>query len=98
MSLADEITKRKARERADAARRANPELEAKLDRFIAENPQLYQYFRAMTKEELTRDLMAEKMERAEAAAARNRELEPWVKEHPEIVARVKQRIRAAANR
>ena len=93
MSLAEEIAQRKAQQRADAARRADPELEARLDRFIAENPQIVERLRAMSREELVEKLMAGKMERAEAIAARNRELEPWIKEHPEIVERVEQRMR-----
>lgn len=95
MSLADEITKRKAQERANVARRANPELEAKLDRFIAENPQLRERYNAMSKEELIRKLMFAKMERAETAVARNRELGPWVKENPAIVEKVEQRVKDA---
>lgn len=95
MSLSEEIAKRRAQEREAAARRANPELEAQLDRFIAENPQLFEHFRAMSRDELVRNLMAEKMERAEAVARRNRELEPWVREHPEIVAKVEERLRNA---
>jgi hypothetical protein len=100
MSLAEIIAKRKAEERAAAARRANPELEAKLDRFIAENPQLHEHLRGMSRDELVRNLMAEKMERAEAVAGRNRELEPWVRENPEIVAKVEERFihLAAENR
>lgn len=97
MSLADEVAKRKAQERADAARRANPELEAKLDRFIAENPPLQEHFRAMSREELVRILMTEKMERAEAVARRNRELEPWVRQNPEIVAKVEERFKHLAS-
>jgi hypothetical protein len=80
-------------ERADAARQANPELEAKLDRFIVANPQLFEQLRAMSREELIRKLMTAKMVRAETIAHRNRELEPWLKEHPEIVAKVEQRLK-----
>ncbi len=93
MSLADEVAKRQAQERAAHARRANPELEASLDRFISENPQLHEHFRAMSRNELVRNLMAEKMERAEGVARRNRELEPWVRENPEIVAKVEERLK-----
>jgi hypothetical protein len=93
MSLADEVAKRKTQERADAARRANPELEAELDRFVAENPRLRDHYNAMSKEELIRKLMLAKMERAESAVGRNRELEPWVKENPDIIAKVEQRVK-----
>lgn len=93
MSLAEQIAKRKAEERAAAERRANPELEASLDRFIAENSEIHQRLCAMPKEELVQKLMAEEMGRAETVARRNRELEPWVRENPEIVAKVEERIK-----
>jgi hypothetical protein len=93
MSLADEIAKRKAQERADAARRANPEIEARLDQFIAKNPVLQERYNAMSKEELVRKLMLARMERAEVTVRRNRELEQWVSENPDILAKVEERIR-----
>jgi hypothetical protein len=93
MSLADEITQRKAQERADAARRADPELEASRVRLIAENPMLREYYNAMSKEELTAELVLAKREHAEMVLCRNREVEQWVKENPEIIAKVAQRLR-----
>jgi hypothetical protein len=93
MSLADEVAKRKARERADAARRANPELEARLDQFIAKNPVLRERFSAISKEKFVRELMLARMERAEVTVRRNRELEQWVNENPDIVAKVEQRVK-----
>jgi hypothetical protein len=102
MSLAEEIAKRKAQERTDAARRADPELEARLDKFIAENPALIEHYNAMSKEELVQKQMLARMGREHAAmvVCRNRELEQWVKENPEIVAKVQARFKneAAANR
>jgi hypothetical protein len=101
MSLAEEIAKRKAQERANTARRADPELEARLDKFIAENPALHAYYNAMTKEELIQKFMRARMERenAERVVRRNRELEQWVNENPEIVAKVEAHLKnkAAAN-
>jgi hypothetical protein len=96
MSLADEVAKRKARERADAARRANPELEARLDQFIAKNPVLRERFSAISKEKLVRELMLARMERAEVTVRRNRELEQWVNENPDIVAKVEERLKNLA--
>ncbi|HTQ29629.1 MAG TPA: hypothetical protein VMI53_00325 [Opitutaceae bacterium] len=102
MSLADEVAKRKAQERADAAHRSNPELQARLDKFIAENPALYAHYNAMSKEELVQRQMRAKMQRenAEMVVRRNRELEQWVNENPEIVAKVEAHIKnkAAENR
>jgi hypothetical protein len=96
MSLREELARKKAQERADAAHRANPELEAKLDQFIQGNPRLHGQLTAMSKEELVRRLMFTKMERAEVAVRRNGELEQWVKENPEIVVKVEQRLKNLA--
>lgn len=96
MSLREELAKRKAQERADAARRANPELEARLDQFIRKNPELHGQLTAMSKEELVRRLMFTKMERAEVAVRRNGELEQWVSENPDITAKVEQRLKNLA--
>ena len=93
MSLREELARKKAQERADAARRANPELEARLDQFIRDNPKLHEQLTAMSKEELVRRLMFTKMERAEVAMRCNRELEQWVKENPDIVVKVEQRLK-----
>jgi len=96
MALREELARKKAQERADAARRANPELEARLDQFIRENPKLHGQLSAMSKEELVRRLMSTKMERAEIALRCNRELEQWVKENPDIVGKVEQRLKNLA--
>ena len=102
MSLAEEVAKRKTQQRADAARRADPELEARLDKFIAENPTLLEHYNAMSKEELVQRQMRTRMaqENAEMVVRRNRELEQWIKENPEIVAKVEARFKnvAAENR
>jgi hypothetical protein len=102
MSLAEEIAKIKAQERAEAARRADPELEARLDKFIAENPTLLEHYNAMSKEQLVQKQMLARMgrEHAEMVVRRNREMEQWVSENPEIVAKVEARFKneAAANR
>jgi hypothetical protein len=96
MSLREELARKKAQERADAARRANPELEARLDQFIREHPKLHGQLTAMSKEEVVRRLMFTKMERAEVAVRCNRELEQWVKDNPDIVAKVEQRLKNLA--
>src|SRR5450631_2882147 len=93
MSLADEITQRRAQERNDAARRADPELEAQRVRLIAESPMLREYYNAMSKEELTAELALARREHAEMVLCRNREVEQWVKENPEIIAKVAQRLK-----
>jgi ApbE superfamily uncharacterized protein (UPF0280 family) len=96
MSLREELARKKAQEHADAARRANPELEAQLDQFIRKNPELHEQLTAMSKQELVRRLIFTKMERAEVAVRRNGELEQWVGENPDITTKVEQRVKNLA--
>lgn len=73
--------------------RRNPEIDAKLDRFIGENPALREYYEKLTKDELIRKLMLGKMQRSEYTNGRNAELKAWVEEHPEIKDKIEARIR-----
>jgi hypothetical protein len=93
MSPANEPAQRKAQERADAAPHADPELEASRVRLIAENPMLREYYNAMSKEDLAEELALAKREHAEMVLCRNREVEQWVMENPEIIAKVAQRLK-----
>lgn len=93
MSFAEKIPEKLAQERADAARRENSDLEGKLDQFIRENPRLHERLTAMSKEELVRQLLSEKLGRAENVVRRNYELEQWVNENPEIVSKVEERLK-----
>lgn len=97
MPLSEQVAKRKAQE---STVRKNPEIDAKLDRFIAENPKLTEYYQALPKEDLIRKLMLGKMQRNEYAQGRNNEIKAWVDEHPEIKNKIEERIRnvPAANR
>jgi uncharacterized membrane-anchored protein YjiN (DUF445 family) len=72
------------------------ELEARLERFVAENPRLRDRYEAMSKAELIRKLMIEKMERVESVTRRNRVLEQWASENPEIIDKVAQRVKKLA--
>jgi hypothetical protein len=80
--------------------RRNPEIDAKLDKFIGENPKLVEYYNGLSKDELIRKLMLGKMQRAEYSNGRNEEIRAWVEEHPEIKAKIEERLRnvPAANR
>jgi hypothetical protein len=80
--------------------RRNPEIDARLDRFIGENPKLVEYYNGLSKDELIRKLMLGKMQRAEYSNGRNEEIRAWVEEHPEIKAKIEERLRnvPAANR
>jgi len=73
--------------------RRNPEIDAKLDRFIGENPDLREYFEKLSKDELIRKLMLGKMQRREYSNGRNAEIKAWVEEHPEVKAKIEARIR-----
>ena len=96
-SLKQAVAERKAQE---AALRRNPEIDAKLDRFIQENPKLREYYEGLSKDDLIRKLMLGKMQRAEYANGRNAEIKAWVEEHPEVKTKIEERLRnvPAANR
>ena len=96
MSFAEKITERLAKKHADATSRENPELETKLDQFIRDNPRLHERLTAMSKDELVRLMMSEKIGRTETVARRNHQLEEWVSENPEIVSKVEKRLKIVA--
>jgi len=91
MPLSEEVAKRKKAQ--EPTLRRNPEIDAKLDRFIQENSKLREYYEALPKEELIRKLMLGKMQRADYAETRNNEIRAWVEENPEIQKRIEDRIR-----
>jgi hypothetical protein len=92
MPLAKQVAERKAQTNGYTPR-INPEIDAKLDRFIGENPKLHEYYNGMGKEQLIRKLMLGKMQRSEVSERRNEELLQWVNENPEIKAKVEERIK-----
>ena len=89
-SLKQIVAEKKAQE---PTLRRNPEIDAKLDRFIGENPDLREYYEKLSKDELIRKLMLGKMQRSEYANGRNAEIKAWVEEHPEIKEKIEARIR-----
>ena len=96
-SLKQAVAEKKAQE---TTLRRNPEIDAKLDAFIGQNPKLIEHYNALTKDELVRKVMLGKMQRAEYSNGRNQEIRAWVEEHPEIKAKIEERVRnvPAANR
>ena len=96
-ALKQALAEKKAQE---STLRRNPEIDAKLDKFIGENPKLVEYYNGLSKEELIRKLMLGKMQRAEYSNGRNEEIRAWVEEHPEIKSKIEERLRnvPAANR
>ena len=90
-SLKQAVADKKAQEQPTL--RKNPEIDAKLDKFIAENPKLLEYYSALSKDDLIRKQMLGKMQRSEYANGRNEEIKAWVQEHPEIKSKIEERIR-----
>jgi hypothetical protein len=89
-SLKQAVAEKKAQE---PALRRNPEIDAKLDKFIGENPKLVEYYNGLSKDDLIRKLMLGKMQKAEYSNGRNEEIKAWVEEHPEIKAKIEERLR-----
>jgi hypothetical protein len=89
-SLKQAVAEKKAQE---PALRRNPEIDAKLDAFIGENPKLSEYYNAHSKDDLIRKLMLGKMQKAEYSNGRNEEIKAWVEEHPEIKSKIEERLR-----
>ena len=90
MPLKQQIAEKKAQEYTT---RINPEIDAKLDRFLQENPKLHEYYNGFSKDQLIRKLMLGKMQRSDIAERRNQELVQWVNENPEIKSKVEERIK-----
>ena len=67
-SLKQAVADKKAQE---PTLRKNPEIDAKLDKFIAENPKLLEYYSALSKDDLIRKQMLGKMQRSEYTNGRN---------------------------
>ena len=89
-SLKQAVADKKAQE---PTLRKNPEIDAKLDKFIAENPKLLEYYSGLSKDDLIRKQMLGKMQRSEYTNGRNEEIKAWVEEHPEIKSKIEERIR-----
>ena len=100
MPQTERVAQRKTQETAAPTLRRNPEIDAKLDRLIAENTKLHEYYDALPKQELNRKLMLGKMQQRDYAEGRNNEIRSWVEEHPEIKTKIEERLRngPAANR
>lgn len=90
-SLKQALADKKAKE--EPTLRRNPEIDAKLDLYIGQNPKLIEYYQGLSKEDLIRKLMLGKMQRSEYTNGRNQEIMNWVAENPEIKARIEERIR-----
>lgn len=90
MPLKEQVAAKKAQE---PTIRTNPEIDAKIDAFIKENPKLLEYYQELPKEQLIRKLILGKMQRAGYANQRNEEIIAWVEEHPDIKAKIEARVK-----
>lgn len=90
MPLKQAVAEKKAQE---PTIRTNPEIDAKIDEFIKENPKLLEYYQGLPKEVLIRKLILGKMQRAGYANQRNQEIIAWVEENPDIKAKIEARVK-----
>ena len=93
MPLKEQIAARGRAQEQESTVRKNPEIDAKIDEFIKENPKLLEYYQGLPKEQLIRKLILGKMQRAGYANQRNQEIIAWVEEHPEIKAKIEARVK-----
>ena len=91
MPLRQELAAKRAKDQP--ALRRNPEIDAKIDRFIQENPKIHEYYMGLSKEDLFRKAILGKVQRSEYSNQRNQEIVSWVEEHPEIKAKIEERIK-----
>ncbi len=90
MPLKQEIADKKAKE---SALRRNPEVDAKLDAFIKDNPKLMQYYQQFSKDELIRKAMLAKLQRNEVTERRSASIKEWVEANPSIKTKIEERLR-----
>ena len=89
-TLKETVAQKKAQE---PKVRFNPEINAKLDRFITEKPDLYGYYNELSKDQLIRKLMLGQMRRSDRRESRNEEILAWVEQRPDIKAKVDEKIK-----
>lgn len=76
--------------------RVNPEIDAKLNQFIKDNPKLYEYYCEMSKEQLVRKQMLSKMNQNDYTQRQNEEVRQWVEQNPDIKEQIERRIARVA--
>lgn len=89
-SLKQQVADKKAQE---STLRRNPEIDAKLDQFIRENPKLLASYQALSKDDLIRKLMLKKMNQHQFREGRNAEVLEWVEGNPDIKAKIEAQVR-----
>ncbi|OAM89716.1 hypothetical protein OH491_16690 [Termitidicoccus mucosus] len=92
MPLKQQIAAKQAKEKPTLRR--NPEVDAKIDEFIRTNPKIHEYYMGLTKEELVRKAILAKVQRSEYSNQRNEAIAAWVEEHPDLKAKIEERIKS----
>ena len=91
MSLAKEV-RAKAGQSQQQQPRVNPEIDRKLNEFIAANPKLAEYYKQQPREQLERKLMLGKMNEFERRERVNGEIRQWVDQRPDVKERIERRL------
>ena len=92
MSLDDALKKKR---QADQKTGINhrPEIDAKIDNFIAENPEVYQKLQEYTKEELVRKRILDMVNDNERRQGYSAEMREYADQHPEIKTEIDRRLK-----
>ena len=91
MGLEQAIAKKKAADQKTGINH-HPEIDAKIDKFIAENPETYQKIKAYTHEELVRKRMLDMADENERRQGYSSEMRQHVEQNPEIKKEVERRL------
>ena len=91
MSLEDALKKKRQTEQK-AGINHRPEIDAKIDTFIAENPEVYQKLQEYTKEDLVRKRILDMVNANERREGYSAEMRHYVEQNPEIKRDVERRI------
>jgi len=91
MALNEAIAKKKASEQKTGINH-HPEVDAKIDKFIAENPETYDKLQVYTKEELIRKRILDMVNANERQQGYSKEMREYIEQNPEIKKDVERRI------
>ncbi len=86
-ALSQQLSERRKTDKSQG-QRVNPEIDAKINQFIAENPGLHDAYMKMEKTVLVRKLMLNRMKRAESVATKVDALRAVVEADPALKAKV----------
>jgi len=91
MALNEAIAKKKASEQKTGINH-HPEVDAKIDKFIAENPETYEKFQQYTKEELIRKRILDIVNDNERRQGYSAETREFLEKNPDIKQEVERRL------